>query len=63
MSPRLRHLTTLENLPRDTIERLLDRAEALRDACAHGTRKLDILAGRTVLNLLFETSQRTRSYF
>ena len=45
MSPRLRHLTTLENLPRETIERLLDRAEALRDACAHGTRKLDMLAG------------------
>jgi aspartate carbamoyltransferase catalytic subunit len=63
MSPRLRHLTTLENLPRETIERLLDRAEALRDACAHGTRKLDLLAGRTVLNLFFEPSTRTRISF
>lgn len=63
MSPRLRHLTTLENLPRDTIERLLDRAEALRDACAHGTRKLNVLAGRTVLNLFFEPSTRTRTSF
>jgi len=63
MSPRLRHLTTLEHLPRDTLERLLDRAEALRDACAHGTRKLDILAGRTVLNLFFEPSTRTRTSF
>jgi aspartate carbamoyltransferase catalytic subunit len=63
MSPRLRHLTTLENLPRDTVERLLDRAEALRDACAHGTRKLDMLAGRTVLNLFFEPSTRTRTSF
>jgi aspartate carbamoyltransferase catalytic subunit len=63
MSPRLRHLTTLENLPRDTIERLLDRAEALRDACAHGTRKLDVLTGRTVLNLFFEPSTRTRTSF
>ncbi|MEP6899965.1 MAG: aspartate carbamoyltransferase catalytic subunit [Rhodanobacter sp.] len=63
MSPRLRHLTTLENLPRATIERLLDRAEALRDACAHGTRKLDLLAGRTVLNLFFEPSTRTRTSF
>jgi len=61
MSPRLRHLTTLENMPRDTIERLLDRAEALRDACAHGTRKLDVLTGRTVLNLFFEPSTRTRT--
>lgn len=63
MSPRLRHLTTLENLPRQTIERLLDRAESLRDACAHGTRKLDVLAGRTVLNLFFEPSTRTRTSF
>jgi aspartate carbamoyltransferase catalytic subunit len=63
MSPRLRHLTTLEHLPRETIERLLDRAEALRDACAHGTRKLDVLAGRTVLNLFFEPSTRTRTSF
>lgn len=63
MSPRLRHLTTLENLPRESIERLLDRAVALRDACAHGTRKLDILTGRTVLNLFFEPSTRTRTSF
>jgi len=63
MSTRLRHLTTLENLPRDTIERLLDRAEALRDACAHGTRKLNVLTGRTVLNLFFEPSTRTRTSF
>lgn len=63
MSPRLRHLTTLENLPRESIERLLDRAIALRDACAHGTRKLDTLTGRTVLNLFFEPSTRTRTSF
>jgi len=63
MSQRLRHLTTLEHLPRIAIERLLDRAESLRDACAHGTRKLDTLAGRTVLNLFFEPSTRTRTSF
>jgi aspartate carbamoyltransferase catalytic subunit len=50
-------------MPRDTIERLLDRAEALRDACAHGTRKLNVLTGRTVLNLFFEPSTRTRTSF
>ncbi|SFL17024.1 aspartate carbamoyltransferase catalytic subunit [Rhodanobacter glycinis] len=63
MTARLRHLTTLENLPRATIEHLLDRAIAMRDACAHGTRKLDVLAGRTVLNLFFEPSTRTRTSF
>jgi aspartate carbamoyltransferase catalytic subunit len=63
MSPRLRHLTTLEHLPRETIERLLDRAEFMRDGCAHGTRKLDTLSGRTILNLFFEPSTRTRTSF
>ncbi len=63
MTPRLRHLTTLEHLSRESIEHLLDRAIALRDACAHGTRKLDTLAGRTVLNLFFEPSTRTRTSF
>jgi len=63
MTTRLRHLTTLEHLPRASIERLLDRAIAVRDACAHGTRKLDTLAGRTVLNLFFEPSTRTRTSF
>ncbi|KRE88561.1 aspartate carbamoyltransferase catalytic subunit [Frateuria sp. Soil773] len=63
MTSRLRHLTTLEHLPRECIERLLDRAIAMRDACAHGTRKLDLLRGRTVLNLFFEPSTRTRTSF
>jgi len=63
MTLRLRHLTTLENMPRATIERLLDRAVSMRDACAHGTRKLDLLAGRTILNLFFEPSTRTRTSF
>src|SRR6185312_1164153 len=63
MSPRLRHLTSLDRLPRATIERLLDSAERLRDACAHGTRKLEVLAGRTVLTMFFEPSTRTRTSF
>jgi len=63
MSPRLRHLTTLEHLPRETIERLLDRAESMREGCAHGTRKLELLSGRTILNLFFEPSTRTRTSF
>jgi aspartate carbamoyltransferase catalytic subunit len=63
MSNRLRHLTTLENMPRATMERLLDRAGTMRDACAHGTRKLDLLGGRTILNLFFEPSTRTRTSF
>ncbi|MDE1961661.1 MAG: aspartate carbamoyltransferase catalytic subunit [Xanthomonadaceae bacterium] len=60
---RLRHLLTLEGLPRTTICALLDRAEALRAQSRGGTRRLDLLAGRTVINLFFEPSTRTRTSF
>ncbi len=60
---RLRHLITLDGLPRELLLRLLDRADALRGACAGGTRRLDLLAGRTVMNLFFEPSTRTRTSF
>ena len=63
MSARLRHLISLEHLDAETLTRLLDRTESLREACAHGTRKLDLLTGRTVLNLFFEPSTRTRTSF
>jgi aspartate carbamoyltransferase catalytic subunit len=61
--PHLHHLTTLEGVDRPTVMRLLDRAEALREASDGGTRKLDILVGRTVLNAFFEPSTRTRTSF
>jgi len=60
---RLRHLLTLAGMPRERILALLDRAEALRDASHGGTRPLDLLAGRTVINLFFEPSTRTRTSF
>ena len=64
---RLRHLLTLEGLPRAVLLRLLDRAQQLHD---HG-RQLHAndaglratLAGRAVCNLFFEASTRTRSSF
>jgi aspartate carbamoyltransferase catalytic subunit len=60
---RLRHLLTLQSMPRERIEALLDRAEALRNASHAGTRPLALLAGRTVINLFFEPSTRTRTSF
>jgi aspartate carbamoyltransferase catalytic subunit len=60
---RLQHLLTLEGLSRAQILSLLDRAEAMRAASANGTRPLDLLAGRTVINLFFEPSTRTRTSF
>ena len=63
MPTHLRHLITLQHLGAETLEHLLDRAESLREACAHGTRRIDLLRGRTVLNLFFEPSTRTRTSF
>jgi aspartate carbamoyltransferase catalytic subunit len=60
---RLRHLLTLDGLPRETLMHLLDRAEDLRSASRGGTQPLDLLAGRTVMNLFFEPSTRTRTSF
>ena len=60
---RLRHLLTLEGLPRAVLERLLDRAEALHPHAHGGTGVRDRLAGRAVCTLFFEPSTRTRSSF
>ena len=59
----LRHLLTLDGLPRDQIVRLLDRAEEMRGASRGGAQPLDLLAGRTIVNLFFEPSTRTRTSF
>ncbi len=57
------HLLSLEHLPRAAIERLLDRAQALRHESQNGTQPLNLLAGRTIIHLFFEPSTRTRVSF
>jgi aspartate carbamoyltransferase catalytic subunit len=56
---RLRHLVTLDGLPRPLIEELLERAEGF----AAGEARGDALAGVTVANLFGEPSTRTRASF
>ncbi|HEY6942009.1 aspartate carbamoyltransferase catalytic subunit [Dokdonella sp.] len=60
---RLRHLLTLDGLGRVRIEGLLDRAASLRDEFRAGATSLPLLAGRTIVNLFFEASTRTRTSF
>jgi aspartate carbamoyltransferase catalytic subunit len=60
---RLRHLLTLDGLPAAIIEALLESAEALRPHAHGGTVFRNVLAGRSVCTLFFETSTRTRSSF
>ncbi|CBA16638.1 aspartate carbamoyltransferase catalytic subunit [Xanthomonas albilineans] len=60
---RLRHLLTLEGLPRATLLQLLDRAGQIRDAAVGRVGKRSVLAGSAVCTLFFEPSTRTRSSF
>ena len=55
----MRHLLTLESLTRAQITHLLDRSEHFRKL----GQQRELLAGRTVLNLFFENSTRTRTSF
>lgn len=60
---KLRHLLTLADLPRALLVELLDSAQ---DFCARpgaAVKRGDSLAGRTVANLFFEPSTRTRASF
>lgn len=60
---RLQHLLTLEGLPAATLTDLLDHADAYLDAGRNGEKKHNSLLGRTVINLFFEASTRTRTTF
>lgn len=57
---RLRHLLTLEGVPRDALVRLLDRAQAHVDGIDDHR---SALAGQAVCTLFFEPSTRTRLSF
>ena len=60
---RLRHLLTLDGLPRPRIEALLQRAQAIADDPRGATSLRHVLAGKAVCTLFFEPSTRTRSSF
>ncbi|MBI2382650.1 MAG: aspartate carbamoyltransferase catalytic subunit [Gammaproteobacteria bacterium] len=57
---RLKHLLTIEGLSRELLTQILDRAETF---VAQPRRKSALLHGRTVVNLFFEASTRTRTTF
>ncbi|HEY3644483.1 MAG TPA: aspartate carbamoyltransferase catalytic subunit [Gammaproteobacteria bacterium] len=59
----LRHLLTLEGVARQTLTSLLDRADSFRVIPGEAPRRHTWLAGRTVANLFFEPSTRTRASF
>ncbi len=58
----LRHLISIDDLDRDDIIYILNKAETFEDV-AKGKRKLQILEGKILANLFFEPSTRTRVSF
>ena len=59
----LRHLLTLDGLDRVTLSSLLDEAERFVSPPGSRAKRSRSLAGRTVANLFFEPSTRTRASF
>jgi aspartate carbamoyltransferase catalytic subunit len=60
---RHRHLLGIEGLSREEIGALLDLSETYVAFNRSAAKKHDLLAGRTLINLFFESSTRTRTSF
>lgn len=58
-----RHLLGIEGLTRPDIDLLLDRSDRFVDQNRQLDKKVSNLRGRTVINLFFENSTRTRTSF
>jgi aspartate carbamoyltransferase catalytic subunit len=59
----LKHLLGIRELSAEQIIHLLDTAETFRDISKREIKKVPALRGRTVINLFFEPSTRTRTSF
>jgi aspartate carbamoyltransferase catalytic subunit len=60
---RLRHLLTTEGLPAEVIRRILDTADQFVSVSERDVKKVPLLRGRSVFNVFFESSTRTRTTF
>jgi aspartate carbamoyltransferase catalytic subunit len=58
-----RHLLGIEPLAASDIQTILDTADALREILDRPIKKVPALRGKTVVNLFYEASTRTRSSF
>ena len=58
-----RDLIGIEDLETEDIERILDTAEHMREIGGREVKKVPTLRGRTVVNLFFEPSTRTKASF
>ena len=59
----LRHLLSIEGLPRDVLVNILDTARPFVSVTEREVKKVPVLRGKSVFNLFFENSTRTRTTF
>ncbi|MDR2093799.1 MAG: aspartate carbamoyltransferase catalytic subunit [Azoarcus sp.] len=59
----LQHLLTLDGLPREVIIAILDHAAPFTEVAEREVKKLPLLRGKSIFNLFFENSTRTRTTF
>src|SRR5437868_12344257 len=60
---KLQHLLSIEGLPREVVVQILDTAESFVGVTEREVKKVPILRGKSVFNLFFEPSTRTRTTF
>ncbi len=59
----MNHLLSIDDLSRDEVEAILDTAQGFADIALRPIKKVPVLRGRTVCNLFYEDSTRTRLSF
>ena len=59
----LRHLITIEGLPKAIINHILDTASSFVSISDREVKKVPLMRGKSVFNLFFENSTRTRTTF
>jgi len=58
-----KHLLGIENLKKEEIEEILETSKSFIEISKRPIKKVPVLRGKTVVNLFFEPSTRTRSSF
>ena len=58
-----RHLLGLQGVPREDIQTILDTANTFREVLERPIKKVPTLQGKTIVNLFYENSTRTRISF
>jgi aspartate carbamoyltransferase catalytic subunit len=59
----LQHLLTIEGLPRELLLKILDTADSFVGVTERDVKKVPLLRGKSIFNLFFEPSTRTRTTF